>query len=143
MSQSYNRGLIEDYGRWKEFSAGMWAWIFHKFTGWMLIGYLFTHIAVLSSAIGAAQGETMMLAGEQVDVYTGTIQGLESLFIVRVLEVGLLAVAVFHILNGLRLLMVDLGVGLEAQDKSFYASLILTGIITVASVPTFMRGVGF
>ncbi|ELY60773.1 succinate dehydrogenase, cytochrome b556 subunit [Natronolimnohabitans innermongolicus] len=129
MSQSYNRGLIEDFGRWKEFSAGMWAWIFHKFTGWMLIGYLFTHIAVLSSALTGPEA------------YTNTIQGLESLFIIRVLEVGLLAVAVFHILNGLRLLMVDLGVGLEAQDKSFYASLILTGIIAVASVPTFMDGV--
>ena len=142
MSQSYNRGLIEDFGRWKEFSAGMWAWIFHKFTGWILIGYLFTHIAVLSSAIAAADGQTMVVAGESVDAYTGTLQGLESLFIVRVMEVGLLAVAVFHILNGCRLLMVDLGVGLDAQDKSFYASLILTGIIVVASVPTFMQGVG-
>ncbi|ELY44435.1 succinate dehydrogenase, cytochrome b556 subunit [Natronorubrum sulfidifaciens] len=129
MSQSYNRGLIEDFGRWKEFSAGMWAWIFHKFTGWMLIGYLFTHIAVLSSAVTGPEA------------YTNTIQGLESLFIIRVLEVGLLAVAVFHILNGLRLLMVDLGVGLDAQDKSFYASLVLTAIITIASVPTFMDGV--
>ncbi|QFU82947.1 succinate dehydrogenase, cytochrome b556 subunit [Natronorubrum aibiense] len=129
MSQSYNRGLIEDFGRWKEFSAGMWAWIFHKFTGWMLIGYLFTHIAVLSSSLTGPEA------------YTNTIQGLESLFIIRVLEVGLLAVAVFHILNGLRLLMVDLGVGLDTQDKSFYASLVLTAIITVASVPTFMDGV--
>ncbi|MFC4249320.1 succinate dehydrogenase, cytochrome b556 subunit [Natribaculum luteum] len=131
MSQSYNRGLIEDFGRWKEFSAGMWAWIFHKFTGWMLIGYLFTHIAVLSSSLTSPEA------------YTTTIQGLESLFIIRVLEVGLLAVAVFHILNGIRLLMVDLGVGLEAQDKSFYASLIITGIIVVASVPTFLDGVTF
>ncbi len=154
MSQSYNRGLIEDFSRWKEFSAGMWAWIFHKFTGWMLIGYLFTHIAVLSTSVGAAEGETAEVIAEElpnvegtglteVDIYTATLGGLESLFIVRVLEVGLLAVAVFHILNGLRLLMVDLGVGLEAQDKSFYASLILTAIITVASVPTFMKGVGF
>ncbi|AEH37195.1 succinate dehydrogenase, cytochrome b556 subunit [Halopiger xanaduensis] len=142
MSQSYNRGLIEDFGRWKEFSAGMWAWIFHKFTGWMLIGYLFTHIAVLSTAIGAASGDASMIQAE-TDVYTTTIQGLEELFIVRVLEVGLLAVAVFHILNGLRLLMVDLGIGLEAQDRSFYASLVLTGAITVASVPTFLSGVGF
>ncbi|MCU4926751.1 succinate dehydrogenase, cytochrome b556 subunit [Halobacteria archaeon AArc-dxtr1] len=142
MSQSYNRGLIEDFGRWKEFSAGMWAWIFHKFTGWMLIGYLFTHIAVLSTAIGAAsQGDATIAAGE--DVYTTTIQGLEGLFIVRVLEVGLLAVAVFHILNGVRLLMIDLGIGLDSQDASFYASLILTGMITVASVPTFLQGVGF
>jgi succinate dehydrogenase / fumarate reductase cytochrome b subunit len=128
MSQSYNRGLVEDFGRWREFSAGMWAWIFHKFTGWVLIGYLFTHVAVLSTAL---QGEA---------AYTGTIVALESLAIVRVLEVGLLAVAVFHILNGLRLLLVDLGVGLESQDKSFYASLILTGAIVVASVPTFLTG---
>jgi succinate dehydrogenase / fumarate reductase cytochrome b subunit len=129
MSQSYNRGLVEDFGRWREFSAGMWAWVFHKFTGWVLVGYLFTHIAVLSTALTGPAA------------YTGTISTLESLLVVRVLEVGLLAVAVFHILNGCRLLLVDLGVGLERQDVSFYASLILTGAIVVASVPTFMAGV--
>jgi len=129
MSQSYNRGSVEDFGRWKEFSAGMWAWIFHKFTGWVLIGYLFTHIAVLSSATRGAE------------TYTETLQGLEGLFVVRILEIGLLAVAVFHILNGIRLLMVDLNIGLEAQDKSFYASMILTGAIVVASVPTFLSEV--
>jgi succinate dehydrogenase / fumarate reductase cytochrome b subunit len=128
MSQSYNRGTVEDFGRWREFSAGMWAWIFHKFTGWVLVGYLFTHIAVLSTSLQGAE------------MYTNTLQGLEALLIVRFLEVGLLAVAVFHILNGVRLLMVDLGVGLESQDKSFYASLVLTGAIVVASIPTFLGG---
>lgn len=128
MSQSYNRGLVEDFGRWREFTAGMWAWIFHKFTGWVLIGYLFTHIAVLSTALSGATA------------YTETIQGLESLLLVRVMEVGLLAVAVFHILNGVRLLFVDLGVGLDAQDKSFYASLVVTALIVLASIPTFLEG---
>jgi len=128
MSQSYERGLVEDFGRWREFSAGMWAWVFHKFTGWVLIGYLFTHIAVLSTATSGAS------------VYNQTLGGLEELLLVRILEVGLLAVAVFHILNGIRLLFVDLGVGLEAQYKSFYASLVLTGVIVVASVPTFLSG---
>jgi succinate dehydrogenase / fumarate reductase, cytochrome b subunit len=132
MSQSYNRGLIEDFGRWQEFSAGMWAWVLHKFTGWVLIGYLFTHIAVLSTAIPAATGDPT--------IYTGTLQSLEELALVRVLEVGLLSVAAFHILNGIRLLFVDLGLGLESQDKSFYASLVLTGAIVVASVPTFISG---
>jgi succinate dehydrogenase / fumarate reductase cytochrome b subunit len=139
MSQSYNRGLIEDFGRWREFSAGMWAWIFHKFTGWVLVGYLFTHIAVLSTAIPAASQDPATLAAGE-DIYTTTIVTLESLLLIRILEVGLLAVAVFHILNGLRLLLVDLGIGLDAQDKSFYASLLLTGAITVASVPTFIAG---
>jgi succinate dehydrogenase / fumarate reductase cytochrome b subunit len=129
MSQSYNRGLVEDFGRWREFSAGMWAWVFHKFTGWVLVGYLFTHIAVLSTALSSPEA------------YTNTIQSLESLLVVRLLEVGLLAVAVFHILNGVRLLLVDLGIGLDAQDRSFYASLVLTGAIVVASVPTFVAGV--
>jgi succinate dehydrogenase / fumarate reductase cytochrome b subunit len=107
----------------------MWAWVLHKFTGWVLIGYLFTHIAVLSTA--TVDGAT----------YTNTLQGLESLVIVRFLEVGLLAVAVFHILNGLRLLFVDLGLGLDSQDRSFYASLVLTAAIVIASVPTFLAGV--
>jgi succinate dehydrogenase / fumarate reductase cytochrome b subunit len=128
-SKQYDRGLIEDFGRWRDFSAGMWAWVFHKFTGWVLIGYLFTHIAVLSTAMSGP------------GTFTTTIQGLESLAIVRILEVGLLAVAVFHILNGIRLLLIDVGLGLESQDTSFYLSLILTGIIAVASVPVFIEGV--
>ena len=139
MSKYYNRGLIEDFGRWREFTAGMWAWILHKFTGWVLIGYLFTHIAVLSTSIPASSADASVIAAEN-DIFTATIAGLESLLIVRVLEVGLLAVAVFHILNGVRLLFVDLGVGLDAQDKSFYASLIVTGLIVVVSVPTFLEG---
>jgi len=128
MGQSYDRGTVESFDRWKEFKPGMWAWILHKFTGWILVGYLFTHIAVLSTATQGAE------------MYTGTLQGLEELLIVRFLEIGLLTVAVFHILNGIRLLFVDLGVGLSAQDKSFYASLVLTAVITLASIPTFLGG---
>ena len=128
MAQTYDRGAVEDFGRWREFSAGMWAWVLHKFTGWVLVGYLFTHIAVLSTATGGA------------DLYNSTLGGLEALAIVRLLEVGLLAVAVFHMLNGIRLLFVDLGLGLERQDQSFYASLVITGAIAVASVPTFLGG---
>ena len=129
MSQTLNRGTVEDFGRWREFSPGMWAWIFHKFTGWVLVGYLFTHIAVLSTATAPDPA-----------TYTDTLSALESLLVVRVLEVGLLAVAVFHILNGVRLLFVDLNVGLEAQDKAFYAALVVTAAITVASIPTFLGG---
>jgi len=128
MSETRTRGLVEDFGRWTEFSAGMWAWLLHKFSGWVLVGYLFMHVPVLSTALSGS------------GTYTTTVQSLESLLVVRVLEIGLLSVAVFHVLNGVRLLFVDLGVGLEAQDRSFYASLVLTGVIVVASVPTFLGG---
>ncbi|NHN57552.1 MULTISPECIES: succinate dehydrogenase, cytochrome b556 subunit [Halorussus] len=128
MSRNYDRGRVEDFGRWTEFSAGMWAWLLHKFSGWILVGYLFIHIPVLSAALRGA------------DAYTARLQGLESLLVVRVMEVGLLAVAVFHILNGVRLLFVDLGVGLDQQDRSFYVALVVTGLIVLASVPTFLAG---
>jgi len=130
MSQTYDRGTVESFGRWREFSAGMWAWILHKFTGWVLIGYLFVHVAALSTAT----------AGDGGTLYTNTLQGLEALLLVRFLEVGLFAVAIFHILNGIRLLFVDLNLGLTVQDKTFYVSLVLTGAITVASIPTFLGG---
>ncbi len=137
MAQSYDRGIVESFGRWREFEAGMWAWILHKLTGWILVGYLFTHIAVLSTATGVDPGA----AAAQGDIYTETLQGLEALLIVRFLEIGLLAVAVFHILNGIRLLFVDLGLGLDVQNQSFYVSLILTAVITLSSLPTFLGGV--
>ncbi|WP_415380634.1 succinate dehydrogenase, cytochrome b556 subunit [Halosimplex sp. TS25] len=136
MSDTYDRGTVESFDRWTEFSAGMWAWILHKFSGWVLIGYLFMHIPVLSTAIPSANGAT----GGGTVAYTETLQGLESLLVVRFMEVGLLAVAVFHILNGVRLLFVDLGFGLEAQDRSFYVSLVVTGAIVVGSIPTFLGG---
>lgn len=114
----------------------MWAWVLHKVTGWVLAGYLFAHIAVLSTAIPASTNPEAVAAG--VDLYTQTIQGLESIFLVRVLEVGLLAAAVFHMANGIRLLLVDLGIGLERQAEGFYASVIVTAIITVLSIPVFL-----
>ncbi len=83
----------------------MWAWIFHKLTGWILVGYLFTHIAVLSTATGVDPGSSAVAEG--TDACTATLSGLEGLLLVCFLEVGLLAVAVFHILNEIRLLPVD------------------------------------
>ncbi|WP_123538256.1 succinate dehydrogenase, cytochrome b556 subunit [Halosimplex salinum] len=132
MGETYDRGTVESYDRWTEFSAGMWAWLLHKFSGWILVGYLFMHIPVLSTGVQSMGGGA--------DTYTATLQGLESLLVVRFLEVGLLAVAVFHVLNGVRLLLIDLGLGLENQDRSFYLSLVVTGAIVVASVPTFLGG---
>ncbi|WP_440007209.1 succinate dehydrogenase, cytochrome b556 subunit [Halomicrococcus sp. SG-WS-1] len=128
MTRNHDRGTVEEFDRWTEFTAGMWAWILHKFSGWILVGYLFMHVPVLSAALSGPEA------------YTSRLQGLETILVVRVLEVGLLAVAVFHVLNGVRLLFVDLGVGLEAQDRSFYASLVVTAVVVLASVPTFMEG---
>jgi len=136
MGASFDRGLIEDFGRWRTFSAGMWAWVLHKVTGWVLAGYLFAHLAVLSTAIPASSNPEAIAAN--ADLYTRTIQGLEGILLVRVLEIGLLAAAVFHMVNGIRLLLVDLGIGLERQAEGFYVSIVVTVLVTLVSVPVFL-----
>ncbi len=136
MSYSYDRGQVEDFGRWQEFSPGMWAWLLHKFTGWVLIGYLVIHIAVLSTIIPAQDGVT--LGGQ--DLYTAVLQGLEGLLIVRLLEIGLVASISYHTLNGIRLLLMDAGIGYRYQREGFYASLWITAVVVIASIPTLMGG---
>jgi len=125
----YEQSQFQQYRRWREIDAGTWAWILHKVSGWALALYLFMHMTVLSTALlGPA-------------VYTNTIGGLESFLVVRLLELALLAAAVFHTINGIRLVLVDLGIGLDEQALSFYVSLVLTGAIVLASVPRFLEGV--
>jgi succinate dehydrogenase / fumarate reductase cytochrome b subunit len=130
------RGPVEDFGRWRRFTPGMWAWVAHKVTGWILAGYLLTHLAVLSTSIPASENAAAIAA--ETDLYTNTIQALEGLLLVRVLEIGLLAAAVFHMINGVRLLLVDAGIGLERQAWGVYAAVVLTLLITLASVPVFL-----
>lgn len=136
MGESYDRGLIEDFGRFRRFSAGMWAWVLHKVTGWVLAGYLFAHVAVLSTAIPAASNPDAIAA--ETDLYTQTIRGLEGILLVRVLEIGLLAAAVFHMTNGVRLLLIDMGIGLDRQAETFYASILITALVTLVSIPVFL-----
>ncbi|MFB6110707.1 MAG: succinate dehydrogenase, cytochrome b556 subunit [Halodesulfurarchaeum sp.] len=136
MAAPLDRGRIEDFGRFRTFSPGMWAWLLHKVTGWVLTGYLFAHVAVLSTAIPAASSPEAIAAG--TGLYTRTLQGLEGILLVRILELGLLTAAVFHMTNGVRLLFVDLGYGLERQVELFYAALAVTAVITLASVPVFL-----
>ncbi len=135
MSISYDRGQIEDFGRWQEFAPGMWAWLLHKFTGWVLAGYLLIHIAVLSTFIYADP------AAAPDDLYTRTLQGLESLLIVRIGELGLVAAAAYHTLNGIRLMLMDIGIGYNYQREGFYLSLWLTAIAVIASVPIALGGI--
>jgi succinate dehydrogenase / fumarate reductase cytochrome b subunit len=133
---TFDRGPIEDFGRWRTFSAGMWGWVLHRITGWILAGYLFAHVAVLSTAIPASANPEAIAAN--ADLYTTTIQGLEGLLIVRVLEIGLFAAAVFHMANGVRLLLVDLGIGLQRQALGVSVAVVLTAVLTLLSVPVFL-----
>jgi len=102
-------------GLWK--GAGMWAWLFHRVSGVALALYLFAHIWVISR--GAATG---------AEGFNTMFETLESpLFIV--LDLFLLAAVVYHALNGIRVLLFDLGVAIRQQKTLFWAVIAISVVV--------------
>lgn len=100
--------------------AGWWAWFLQRLTGVALGGYLFLHILVIST----------VQAGE--DAFNSVLIVLQKPFFV-VLDLFLIAAVVYHGLNGVRVLLFDLGIGLKQQAGMFWICMVLTTIITVVA----------
>lgn len=127
----YDRGRLEDTDvtRWRDWKPGMWAFYLHRVTGLVLSFYLVMHLTVLGTAWWMGY-----------DTFTEVIHGLESLFVVKVLEVGLFAAFVFHALNGTRIVLFDMTRGLDIQEQLFYLCVSLSAALVAVSVPFFLLG---
>ena len=111
--------------------AGWWAWLLQRITGLGLVAYLFLHIGVISTVqLGA-------------DTFDDVLAVLQTPFFV-VLDLVLATAVLYHGLNGLRVVLIDLGVGIKRQVELFWACLALTTLTMVAvtyfSLPLIIRG---
>ena len=110
--------------------SGWYAWLFQRLTGIGLVGYLFLHIGVIST--GRWGDKTF----DQVLVFLQTPPFV-------VMDLILVAVVLFHALNGVRVILFDLGVGIRQQAALFWSALILTaaasGVATYFSWPLIFR----
>ncbi len=100
--------------------AGWWAWFLQRLTGVALVGYLFLHILVIST----------VQAGQ--DTFDSVLIVLQKPFFV-VLDLFLIAAVVYHALNGVRVLLFDLGIGLKRQAGLFWVCMVLTTILTLVA----------
>jgi len=100
--------------------AGWWAWFLQRLTGVALVGYLFLHILVIST----------VQAGQ--DAFDSVLIVLQKPFFV-VLDLFLIAAVVYHALNGVRVLLFDLGIGLKQQAGLFWVCMVFTTILTLAA----------
>lgn len=97
-------------GLWK--GLGMWAWILFRISGLVLVAYLFVHVWVIS------QGR----AG---------VDRLNDLFdffhnpVLVFLELVLVGAVLYHALNGVRVILMDLGMGIREHKTVFWACMVV------------------
>jgi succinate dehydrogenase / fumarate reductase cytochrome b subunit len=109
---------------------GWWAWLLQRISGVALVIYLLAHIGVISTSLLGAGGFDRLLRLLQSPPFV-------------VMDLGLLGAVLYHGLNGLRVILFDLGIGIKAQGGLFWASLGLTlalvGAAAYLSLPLIVR----
>ncbi len=98
-------------GLWK--GIGMWAWILFRISGLVLAAYLFVHIWVISQgrAVGADRLDSLF-------------EFFDKPFLVF-LDSVLVAAVLYHALNGVRIILMDLGVGVRHHKLIFWVCMIV------------------
>jgi len=93
--------------------TGFWAWLLHRISGLAVVFYLLMHIVVISTVLwGTGSFDATMQTLKQPIFAAG-----ELLLVVAIL---------YHGLNGLRIILLDLGVGIRHQKILFWGAFVLT-----------------
>jgi succinate dehydrogenase cytochrome b subunit len=110
--------------------SGMLAWLIQRVTGLLLLFYLFLHVQTVHklSQGPAAFDEAMSFFQKPA---------------FKLLEIALLGTVVLHALNGIRITLVDLGVGHEKQRQLFWLLALGIGslIFLAGAIPIFLFSV--
>lgn len=119
------RRFMDRTFRGEKMGIGAYMWAMHRITGIILVFYLFLHLFILSK----------VLAGPEP---FNQVMRLFSNPFVRLLELVLVWVALFHGMNGVRLILLHLFPELN-QRRLAYAFSAFTVIGVLVSLPLFLQ----
>jgi succinate dehydrogenase / fumarate reductase cytochrome b subunit len=105
--------------------VGTWSWLLHRITGLILVFYTFMHFFALSSSVGGASTFNAWLANLQTTL-------------THLLEIGLVAVIGFHLLNGLRITIADFFLLTKPHKTLFWIAMIIFVIFMVITLIVFL-----
>jgi len=100
-------------GLWK--GIGMWAWMLFRISGLVLVLYLFVHVWVIS------QGR---VGAESLD---GLFEWFDRPLLVF-LDLMLVAAVLYHALNGVRIILMDLGIGIRQHKAIFWVCMLVAAL---------------
>jgi len=108
----------QDLDLWPgRFKTGTWAWALHRVSGLALLLFLVAHIL--------ATGSVLLGRG----VYDRVMAVLHRPGF-ALAELGVLAALLYHGLNGLRIILLDLGIGAGRQKWLFWGALSMAAVGT-------------
>ena len=115
-----------DYGTLYRGREGQWSWIAHRVTGVAIILFLFAHV-IDTAAVGWGP-----------EAYNRVVSVYHN-WVVRLLELGLVAAVLYHALNGVRIMLVDFWPGSTKHSRALsYATI---GLFLASMVPiTYIMG---
>jgi succinate dehydrogenase / fumarate reductase cytochrome b subunit len=93
-------------GLWK--ATGMWAWLLFRISGLILVFYLGAHIIVISTG--------------QFDKLDRLMETFDTPVLV-LLDLALVAAVLYHALNGVRIILMDFGVGVKRHKIMFWTAM--------------------
>ena len=98
-------------------STGFISFVLRRFTGVVLVLYLFTHMLVIGSATQGAAAFDATLAVVQSPLF-------------KIMEIALLAAVGYHAFDGVRLLIVHYFNVIEYRKSLFYAAFAVAAFFT-------------
>jgi succinate dehydrogenase / fumarate reductase, cytochrome b subunit len=87
-------------------ATGMWAWVLHRITGLGLVFYIILHTGLMG---------TSLLAGKEN--FDSTLSILMGHPVFESLDILLLGTVLYHGLNGIRILLFDVGIGVRVRTQ--------------------------
>ena len=113
------------FGRNSEFwptnmKVGMWAWVGHRLTGLILVVYVFLHLSFLSQA---------SLSHQSFDELMDTMS--QPLFVF--LDFLLVCAVIYHSMNGFRVVLFDMGIGIRKQKLVFWIMMAVSAVIVAVA----------
>ncbi len=95
--------------------TGQWAFILHRVTGFLVFLFILLHIVDVSTL-------------NDPSVYNAIHQLYGNIFL-RLFEVGLLFALLYHALNGLRVIMIDLWPGVIKNEKALFQFMLALAVV--------------
>jgi succinate dehydrogenase / fumarate reductase, cytochrome b subunit len=110
--------------------SGMTAHVVQRVTGLLLLVYLFLHVHTIRELRNGPAAFNATLATFRSPMF-------------KLLEIALLGTVILHALNGVRITLLDLGIGHERQRRLFWAYAVGLGalVFLAGAVPMFLNSV--